>query len=164
MPYRFFSEKTLEFVIPGRPLQQGAPRNRVELQKEGLHDTMGEGGYINLIRMVAKAAVVAQKWEIGANEPVYVVVTIYLDRHNTTFIKPEIRKMIKRGTLLPIQRPDVNRISELVIKALKGIVWANNKQLVGLLVTKKYNQEEGVEVLVGNPKTWRELNHDLRNS
>lgn len=164
MTRRILSEKTLEFVIPGRPLQGGAPRNRVKLKEEGVHDKLGAEGYINLIKMIAKAAMAMQKWEILKTKPVYILITVYLYRHDTNYTRPETQMAIKKGTYLPMQKPDINRIMVLVVKALKGLVWANNKQLVGFLVTKKYSKEEGVEVLVGSPNTWRELNHDLRNA
>lgn len=164
MTRRILSEQTLEFVVPGRPLQGGAPRNRVQLKEEGVHDKLGAEGYMNLIKMIAKVAMATQKWEMLKTEPVYILITVYLCRHDTGYTRPETQRAIKKGTYLPIQKPDVNRIMTLVIKALKGLAWANNKQLVGLLVTKKYSKDEGVEVLVGSPKTWRELNHDLRNA
>lgn len=159
---RIFSEKTLEFVIPGRPLTAGAPNKQKMLKEQGLHSRQGAKGYKSLIAMIAKTAVVNQGWEMTADKPYYILVTIYLGA-GSVHGKAKTEKLFKSG-VLPTRRPSCNRILNLITSTLSGIVWTSLQQVVGVLVVKKYSKEEGVEVLVGSPKNWRELNHDLRNA
>lgn len=162
MPYRFFSEKTLEFVIPGRPLGKGAPTHRAT-RGENEHDLRGPESYKALIKMVGKYATLEQGWELNIDEAYYVLITINLGAGAIN--GGGQRRKLWAGEKLATRAPDTDRILSLILNALAGIVWVKKRQVVGALVVKKYNKkEESVEVLVGSPKNWRELNHDLRNA
>ena len=158
MTRRILSEQTLEFVIPGKPLGSGSPVGSRKLIKQGIHNRQGADGYRSLISMIAKTAIAEQGW----NEPCYILVTIYLG--NMKNLNKKQRAAFWESEALPTRRPTCSKILQHVMAALKGLAWKDDRQVVGVLVAKKYRKEEGVEVLLGYPKNWRELNHDLRNA
>lgn len=162
MTRRILSEQTLQFVVPGKPLSSGSPRGRKKLKEEGLHDRQGANGYRSLISMIAKVAIAEQGWELADSEPCYLLVTIYLG--GGAIVVPSRQKPLWEGKVLPTRRPTCSKILQHVMAALKGLAWKEDRQVVGVLIAKKYRKQEGVEVLVGKPKDWRELNHDLRNA
>ncbi len=153
MPYRFLSEKQLSFSVSGRPLCQGNPN--------GSAIGTGADAYAALVRMACKYAMAAQNWECTA-EPLYLVVTVCLGPGKVQ-IKHLQRSMLK-GEILAARRPDVTRLSKVIIKALKGLAFEKETQIVGLLVVKQYAKEQKVGILLGAPKNYRELTYDLRNA
>lgn len=163
MTRRILSEKTLEFVIPGRPLVTGSPKNRAKRAKNE-HELRGAQSYKALIKMVAKAAIATQGgWELDIEQPYYILITINVGA-GKVWASGEKQKLWS-GEKLATRSPDTDRILGLILRSLAGLVWVKKRQVVGSLVVKKYNKkEEGVEVLIGCPNNWRELNHDLRNA
>lgn len=162
MTRRILSEKTLEFVIPGRPLGRGAHPNRATREKDE-HAMRGADSYKTLVKMIGKYAALEQGWQLDITQSYYILMTINLGAGSVQ--KVGRKEKLWSGEKLATRAPDADRILSLILNALTGIVWVKKRQVVGILVAKKYNKkEEGVEILVGSPKNWRELNHDLRNA
>lgn len=53
------------------------------------------------------------------------------------------------GTKPHTSKPDSDNIAKLVMDALNGIAWADDKQVVSLTVAKRYGQEEGIRIEFG---------------
>lgn len=167
MPYRLFSNKTLEFVVPGRILCQGAAPNRWrrdpdEKQRNDIT------AYTSLIQAFAKSAVAQQGYSITRDEAVYIVLTLNVKpikfvRRSKGFDVVTDMDAVK-AQMAHMKAPNIGRITKLTLDALKGIAYVSRAQIVGLLVVKKFSKDEGLDVLVGVADGWRELNHDLRNA
>lgn len=161
---RICSEQTLEFVIPGRPVCKGTRNSRRIASGLDEGGATTANGYKSLIRMCAKAAIAARGgWEYTTKSAFYVVITIYVGPEGR--VLKSVENDMYKGKILPVREPRVDNIATYVMEALLGITWDRKAQVVGLLVAKKYNKtRQSVEVLIGNPKNWRELNNDLRNA
>lgn len=46
----------------------------------------------------------------------------------------------------PIKKPDADNIAKIVLDALNGLAYEDDKQVTGLLVTKKYSEQAKVIV------------------
>lgn len=162
MAKRISSKKTLKFVIPGRPLCSGSPANR-RLRAPEEREKNGANSYRALVAMCAKCAVIEQEWEVVPDEPLYILLTINLGPGRVCRIVQQ--EKMWRGEILPTREPSVDRLVRVIMGALKDIVYTARRQVVGLLTVKRYTKnEQCVEVLVGRPSNWGELNHDLRNA
>ena len=153
MPYRFLSDKQLAFTIPGRPLCQGA-----------INETASGGGakaYGAIIKLACKYAMAAQNWE-REKGPLYLVLTVCLGPGKVQI--KHLQESMLKGDILAARRPNVARLSKVIIDALKGLAFEKESQIVGLLVVKRYTKQQKVEVLLGAPKNYRELSYDLRNA
>lgn len=163
MPRRIFSNKVLQFTIPGRALCIGATESRFRSENHGESQRLGEKGYIAIARFSAKSAVVEQGWEMVDDEPIYMIVTINVGPGSVMRRLP--REKMWRGETLATREPRLSNILQMLMTAFTGVVWKKKAQVVGSLLVKKYTKgSQCVEVLIGRPKNWGELNHDLRNA
>lgn len=69
--------------------------------------------------------------------------------------RPLLKSMSKKkkaeavaGTLRPIKKPDVDNVAKGIMDAMTGIIWADDKQVVSLQVSKFYSDRPRVEVQV----------------
>jgi Holliday junction resolvase RusA-like endonuclease len=69
-------------------------------------------------------------------------------------------KKVKRAALdnkiAPIRKPDVDNIGKIVLDALNGVAWKDDRQVVSLTVAKAWTKEAYVGVFV------REMDYDGR--
>lgn len=153
MPYRYLSDKQLAFTVSGRPLCQGA-----------LYGAQGGGGakeYSAIVKLACKYAMSAQNWELETG-PLYLVLTVCLGPGKVQI--KHLQESMLKGDILAVRRPNITRLSKVIIDALKGLAFEKESQIVGLLVVKLYTKQQKVEVLLGAPKNYRELSYDLRNA
>lgn len=162
--HRISSEQHIQFVVPGRPCCKGAPNNRRVLKRLDESGAMTADGYKTLIRLCALNAIAERGgWEYTRDSAFYVLITIYLGPGCNT--SKAIQDDMYKGRRLPVREPRVDNIAKYILDSLLGICWERKSQVVGMLVAKKYvKKRQSVEVLIGNPKSWRELNNDLRNA
>ena len=153
MPRRFYSDKQLAFSVSGRPLCQGNPN--------GSATGSGAKAYAALVKLSCKYAMAAQNWEC-TTDPLYMVITVNLGPGKVQI--KHLQESMLKGDILAARRPNVTRLSKVIIDALKGLAFVKEEQIVGLLVVKKYAKQQTVEVLLGAPKNYKELANDLRNA
>lgn len=155
------SKEKLEFVVPGRPLCHGY---RKTTEDEPRTKNKGKA-YGAIVAMVAKAAMATGNWSYDETKPVYVVLTINLATTKDTISKKKREEMIK-SKVLPVRYPLIERIIKVVLSSLAGVAYGSSKQVVGVTAVKKYckDDEQSIEILMGKPAGWGEMNYDLRNS
>ena len=56
------------------------------------------------------------------------------------------RQMLIDGQVGYTQKPDCDNIAKAVLDALNGVVWKDDKQVVGLLVFKTYGEEDKINI------------------
>jgi len=129
---------SLEFTVECNGGQRGLARG-------------SEKKLIIIGRMIAGEAARTQGWTPQENQPVYVLMTA-----NMPFNK-------SKG-ILGVGVPSVNFVTEMVARMLVGPVIKKTSQICASLVIKKECKDRRyIEVLVGAPKDWADLNHDIRN-
>lgn len=167
MPKRYLSSNQLVFCVSGRPLCGGKAGIAMSGEigedgkiKRGLQG--GRGVYANLIRLSAKMAMAEQGWRI-TDKGVYVIITIYLGLGSLARTPAE-KKRAFNNEIPACREPAARRIAEIIIRDLTGLVYEKEAQVVGILVVKKYDRDERVDVLVGTVGNFKELVNDLRNA
>lgn len=167
MPYRLFSDRTLEFVVPGRVIRKGCPTNK---NKRGLgeRERITAESYTNSIQTAAKGAAVLQNWHVNPKDAVYVVISINIRPisfiHRTREWEVVTDTDAIKNKMACEHEPHLQRIVNITLKSLEGIAYIHRRQVVGVLVVKRYFKTDGLEVLVGVADSWGVLNHDLRNA
>lgn len=58
------------------------------------------------------------------------------------------REMVKRGSLRPIVKPDLDNVAKCVLDALNGVAYKDDNQIVELHIEKYYSDEPRVEIEV----------------
>ena len=56
------------------------------------------------------------------------------------------RQMLIDGQVGYTHKPDCDNIAKAVLDALNGVVWKDDKQVVGLLVFKVYGEEDKIDI------------------
>lgn len=56
---------------------------------------------------------------------------------------------IKKGILTPTKKPDADNIAKIVMDALNGVAYEDDKQVIELRVSKLYSEKEGLEITIG---------------
>ncbi len=154
MPIRYISKEQLAFAVEGKPFGRG---------RSWGHGVSGEAAYTQMVRLGAKMAMCENKWEL-TKDAVYLVIVVYVIPTvlNRKIEKKKIKPKCESG--LVTGEPNIRRITDVITKALSGVVYKSPTQIVGLTIVKKFSTEPRVEVLVGKPKNYKELAYDLRNA
>lgn len=150
---RYISPR-MEITIPGRPLTSGKPQNGDCFR--------GRDAYINLIKLSTKMAMKEWGWE-KTTDPIFVVIGIYFGIHDKNMSKKQIREKCA-SQCVANKTPLAVKFTDNVVKALKGIAYVYESQIVGILTIKKYDLRERVEILIGKPSNLKEFEHDIRNA
>jgi len=64
-------------------------------------------------------------------------------------VKSEVkREQMRRGIINPAITPDVDNIAKIILDALNGIAYADDKQVIDLRVIKRYADEPFVKIIL----------------
>lgn len=163
---RFWCDDIVEFSIACRPIACG--RKNSNNHSEEAPNRMVKEQFINVVKTYAKMACLEQGFQKKSNgEPIYifVVVRVGFGALNPRWSKhKEFIRRAKDGKELPVREPNTQRIMGYIQKALKGIAYSKDNQVVASCIIKRYEQVEGIEVLIGAPRNLKELYHDVRNA
>ncbi len=173
---RILSRKVLEFNVPIPVIRQGAPvGSRTRLKKDGERNNIAQDTYINTLRTYAKANIVEQGWEMNGTDPLFIVAVLNICPLKYKLGKKDVITGKKpcisytdvdcvRSKKLAVNKPDLDRFSKILFKALKGVVFERTSQVVAMTMMRRYNTRDGLDLLVVSSKDWSELIHDLRNA
>lgn len=85
------------------------------------------------------------------SEPLFVDITAYFSIPKS-YTKNQ-KKAIKNGDLTPTKKPDCDNIAKVVLDALNGVAYEDDRQVIDLTVAKKYSiDREGLEITIGGAK------------
>ena len=85
------------------------------------------------------------------SEPLFVDIAAYFSIPKSYTNKQ--KKAIKNGDLTPTKKPDTDNIAKVVLDALNGVAYVDDKQVIDLRVVKKYSEDrEGLEITIGEAK------------
>lgn len=137
---------TVAFVIPGAPVGKGRPKFARRGNFVTAYTPEKTASYENLVKMAASQAMAGRDMITGA-----VCVGIHL------FVTPPAswsqkkqREAISGAGLYPTSKPDVDNVIKGIFDAMNEIVWKDDKQVVDVVVSKRYctTARACVEVIV----------------
>lgn len=70
------------------------------------------------------------------NEPLIITIKFFLKTP---------QKMIR---MYPCVRPDIDNLAKAILDAMNGIVYSDDKNIVGLMLSKRYHENPGIEVII----------------
>lgn len=136
--------KYTSFFVPGKP--QGKARPRVTLVKGHAHaytpKTTKE--YEQQIR---DAYIESGGDMFDTDIPLHVIVDMrFTPPKNTPKKRYEDVLVYSR----PLIRPDVDNVLKTVLDALNGVAYEDDKQVVDVILHKRYDREAGIKVVVSD--------------
>jgi len=131
------------YIVYGEPVGKGRPRFAKRGNFVSTYTPQKTKTYEDEIRMMARAA-------MGSSEPLDtpVTVAIYIRVGIPASYSKQKRKDALAGTIKPTKKPDLDNIAKAFLDAMNEIVYLDDKQVVGLHVTKVYAETPAVEVMV----------------
>jgi len=129
----------MKIVIPGKPRGKGRPRfgngrtytDKATREYETLVATIAEQEMANIRATVTEKPV-----------SVYIIAHFAIPKSTP---KKRIAEVLSNP---PKTKPDVDNIAKIVLDALNGIVFADDRQVVSCTVEKVYSESPCVEVIV----------------
>lgn len=132
----------VSFSVPGPP--QGKARARTyyssNLGRSISHTPDNTVLYENLIKTCYQNEVKT----MFDNVPLKVCITAYFQPAKSTS-KNQLSKMLQ-GEIFPTKKPDADNIAKVVLDALNGIAYPDDKQVVELVVRKRFEEFPRVEI------------------
>lgn len=103
----------------------------------------GTVNYEALVAMTGRAAMGADRLIDGG-----VDISIVIGLRPPPSASSRVKSEMLQGRLLPTKRPDVDNVAKAIVDALNGIVFRDDRNIIKLVVEKRYAPEDGVEVVV----------------
>jgi len=135
------------FAVPGQPRGKGRPRFRKTGKFVQAYTPKETHEYENVIRTYYKGKKMHGmiSLTIGAY---YEIPKSYTKKYRKEIIDTNIRPMVK---------PDIDNVIKVVMDALNGVAYDDDKQIVTVLAVKQYSSDPRLEIILG------ELNDDIQN-
>lgn len=130
----------LQFIVPGEPQGKGRPR----FTRQGRAYTPAKTAEYEA-RIAGLAAAAMRPFAGPTALPCYVRIDAYKGIPKSWTRAKRLRAM--EGQEIP-GKPDLDNVAKAVLDALNGLVYADDVQVVRLLVTKQYSLEPRLVVTV----------------
>lgn len=134
----------ISFSIPGEVRGKGRPRF-VKATGRTFTDAQTVS-YENLIKYTCTGAMEGAALASG---PVWLSIAVHCAPPASTSAKRRVAML--RQDELPAKKPDLDNIAKLVMDALNGVAWHDDKQVVVLNVSRRYAETSALYV------TFREI-------
>ena len=137
----------IEFTVPGEPVAQGRPRFSTRGSFVKAYDPEKSKSYKAYVKLVAAAAMSERSLKTfdGA---IAVSIRAYVSVPKSKSKK--FRENALKGLEHPTKKPDCDNIAKILLDAMTGIVYEDDKQIIRLVVEKFYDEVPRVEVTVLN--------------
>lgn len=129
---------SIRFTIPGSPMGKG----RVRISKGGFcftpENTMN---YENLVKVSCIDKCQQRQADYAGQVAVDITAFYPIPSSYTKKKQEQIR-----GGARPVKKPDLDNIAKIVLDALNHVAWQDDKQVVCMVLTKKYAEVPCVSV------------------
>lgn len=130
-----------EFKIPGKV--QAKQRPRMNLYNGRVYTPQTTINYENYVKWCYSDYANQNGWKPFENA-VRAEIKVFIPIPKSDSKK--VRSLKSSGQIRPTQKPDADNIAKSVLDALNGLAYADDKQIVTLVVDKHYGEEPCVHV------------------
>lgn len=132
---------TLIFEIPGKPFGKARPRTG----PHGMYNPRVNKDYERRVREAYLQA--SHNRSEPTDGPIAIIMSI-------CFLPPKsVSKITRRdmleGKIYPTMRPDIDNCAKSILDGLNGIAYTDDKQVVALVINKRYDTESKIIVEIG---------------
>lgn len=134
----------ISFIVPGTPVGKGRPKFARRGSFVTAYTPEKTASYENLVKMAAAQAMAGREIMAGA---VCVGIHLFVTPPASWSQKKQREAVAGRG-IFPTSKPDVDNVIKGIFDAMNEIVWKDDKQVVDVVVSKRYctNARAVVEV------------------
>ena len=131
----------IKFTIPGSP--KGKARPRFDPRSKRTYTPEQTVSYENF----AKLCYINECRRIKLHGAIFAEIKVFMGIPNSTSKKQ--RDSMLAGRERPTKKPDCDNIAKIILDALNGIAYDDDRQIVEVYVSKRYSDEPRVEVTMG---------------
>ena len=124
---------SITFTIPGPPVGKARPR----VANGHAYTPASTRTYEEAVRARWRAA---RHAPFGPDVPLYALIAAY--HAIPASASRRARETMARNAVLPMKKPDADNIAKIILDALNGMAYADDKQVVRLEVIKRYTPGE----------------------
>lgn len=124
----------ISFVVPGTPVGKGRPRFARQGAFVRTFTPEKTASYENLVKLAAAEAMGSRPVINGA---VCVGIHLFITPPSSWSQKKQREAVSGRG-IFPTTKPDVDNVIKGIFDAMNEIVWKDDKQVVDVVVSKRY--------------------------
>lgn len=135
----------IEFTVPGEPVAQGRPRFSTRGSFVKAYDPEKSKDYKAYVKLVSMAAMNERSLK-SFDGAIAVSIRAYVSVPKSKSKK--FRENALKGLEHPTKKPDCDNIAKILLDAMTGIVYEDDKQIIKLVVEKFYDEVPRVEVTV----------------
>ena len=135
--------RTINFIVPGVPVAKGRARSFIRAGHVAHYTPENTARYENLVKLAAKRAMGSWDPMQGAVE---LVLRLYMPIPASWSKKK--RQDAFEGSLRPTSKPDCSNVLKAIEDAMNGVVFADDKQIVEMKITKVYSAQPQAVVQV----------------
>lgn len=125
---------SIAFVIPGVPVGKGRPKFARRGNFVTAYTPEKTASYENLVKMAAAEAMAGRDILSGA---VSVGIHLFVTPPASWSQKKQNQAIAGQG-IYPTSKPDVDNVIKGIFDAMNEIVWKDDKQVVDVVVSKRY--------------------------
>lgn len=133
----------ITFTIPGNPIGKGRPKFARRGNFVTAYTPEKTASYENLVKMQADAAMAGRAPIEGAAN---VEIALFVVPPASWSQKKQ--RAALAGEIFPTSKPDVDNVIKGIFDAMNEIVWRDDKQVVDLVVKKRYAETPMARVIV----------------
>ena len=123
----------VSFVVPGMPVGKGRPKFARRGNFTVAYTPEKTASYENLVKVKAEEAM---RGRILIDGPVSVDIELYVTPPASWSLKKQ--RVALLGESFPTSKPDLDNVIKGLFDACNDIVWKDDKQVVSLMVTKRF--------------------------
>lgn len=137
----------IEFTVTGEPVAQGRPRFSTRGSFVKAYDPAKSKDYKAYVKLVAAAAMNERSLKpLGGAISVDIKAFVSVPKSKSK----KFREAALIWEIRPTKKPDCDNIAKILLDAMTGIVYEDDKQIVKLSVEKFYDEVPRVEVTIIN--------------
>lgn len=136
----------LKVFIPGEPCAQGRPRFSTAGGFDRAYDPAKSRNYKAYVKAVCADAAEKQGWLFNTDLPLEVELIAGLSIPSSKSKK--WKQAAAEGVEKPTKKPDVDNLIKIIMDALSGVIYKDDKQIIKMSVEKRYAEQPGVTLEV----------------
>jgi Holliday junction resolvase RusA-like endonuclease len=129
--------KMIKLIIPGEPMGKGRPR----LGKYGTHTPAKTQNYENLVK---EMFVISKQVSIPDRPQLKAIIDCFYSIPQSASKKKH--ELMFSNYIRPTKTPDCDNVAKIILDSLNKVAYADDSQVVELVVNKLYSDNPRVEV------------------
>lgn len=136
----------LKVFIPGEPCAQGRPRFSTAGGFVRAYDPAKSRNYKAYVKAVCADAAEKHGWLFNTDLPLEVEIIAGLSIPSSKSKK--WKQAAAEGVEKPTKKPDIDNLVKIIMDALSGVIYKDDKQIIKMSVEKRYAEQPGVTLEV----------------